>query len=405
MVDRVIVGGAAVTEMTNKKTTSPITSGAEERPASAKASPARFHGGGLNAAAREFNIPREQWLDLSTGINPNGYPISTLPAAVWQRLPEDDDDLEAIALAWFAGVSNSNHSSHTDSYVGERPPRDNDKTRATGCLPVAGSQAALQLLPSMRAPCRVGVPAVGYTEHELAWRAAGHQVTRLLPDEMDSALAHLDVLVCINPNNPTGEYICADTLIGWHRQLSAGGGWLVVDEAFTTPAFSHEARNESLGHYYVQLCAAQQSHGLIVLRSLGKFFGLAGLRAGLMFAEPSLCAAMKDRLGPWALSHPARHVMTRALADLSWQMTTAEQLRQQRERLVQLLTDTGLTVQGHSDLFVYCPHPSAQHIAMMLAQQAVLVRCFDQPAALRFGLPGNETQWQQLADALAAIAK
>lgn len=378
--------------------TSSMTNKSESLPVNEHESISRFHGGGLNAAAKEFNIPREQWLDLSTGINPNGYPINTLPAEVWQRLPEDDDDLEAIALAWFGG---SSVSAHVDSHTDRKGIFETDKAPATGCLPVAGSQAALQLLPSMRAPCRVGVPAVGYAEHEFAWRAAGHDVTRLLPDEVGSALAHLDVLICINPNNPSGEIICADTLIGWHRQLSARGGWLVVDEAFMDMPVSEEARSKSLADYYFQLRAAQQNSGLIILRSLGKFFGLAGMRAGLMFAEPALCVAMKDRLGPWALSHPARYVMARALADVSWQATTAEQLRQQRQRLVQLLVEAGFTVQGHSDLFVYCLHPSAQHVATKLAQQAILVRHFDQPSALRFGLPGNELHWQRLARALA----
>lgn len=385
---------------------SSVTNKRKDWRASEQKSVSRFHGGGLNAAAREFNIPREHWLDLSTGINPNGYPISTLPAEVWQRLPEEDDDLEAIALAWFGGVFtlNSGDGSPTDTHVREKATLGKYDACVTGCLPVAGSQAALQLLPYMRVPCRVGVPAVGYAEHELAWRRAGHQVTRLLPDEVDSALSRLDVLVCINPNNPTGDYICADTLIGWHRQLSARGGWLVVDEAFSVAQVNEDGRNESLADYYFQLCAAQQHNGLIVLRSLGKFFGLAGLRAGLMFAEPALCAAMKDRLGPWALSHPARYVMARALVDVRWQTTAAEQLRHLRQRLVRLLREAGFIAQGDSDLFVYCQHPSAQHVATALAQQAVWVRYFDQPAALRFGLPGNELQWQQLADALAAIA-
>jgi cobalamin biosynthesis protein CobC len=360
---------------------------------------ARVHGGGINAAAREFNLPRERWLDLSTGINPNGYPIDTLPAEVWQRLPEDDDGLQAIALSWFAA------GTYFDTYLDTHLDIHLDDVEIDCCLPVAGSQAALQLLPFMRKACRVGVPAVGYAEHELAWRAAGHQVVRLLPEQVDAALAQLDVLVCINPNNPTGETVAAGTLIDWHRQLSARGGWLVVDEAFAPASIStqinDDERSESLAAYFFQLSAAQQNSGLILLRSLGKFFGLAGLRAGLMFADPSLCKAIKDRLGPWALSHPARYVMARALADVSWQATAAEQLRQQRQRLVQLLLEAGFTVQGHTDLFVYCPHPFAQRVATQLAQQAILVRYFDHPSALRFGLPGNEPHWQQLARALA----
>lgn len=364
--------------------------------------PTRVHGGRLNAAVRESNIPREQWLDLSTGINPNGYPVPALPAEVWQRLPEDDDEVVALARQWFARC------------VDENIRRD----KSIGCLPVAGSQAALQLLPTMRAPCRVGVPAVGYAEHEWAWRDAGHEVVRLQPEEIASALPQLDVLVCINPNNPTGDCLTVETLIAWHQQLSRRGGWLIVDEAFVDAS-----RAQSLASYFYQLAddwtdwSSKRDddtdanattdiggHGLIILRSLGKFFGLAGLRAGAMFAAQPLCNVMAQRLGPWALSHPARYVMALALADIHWQADSAARLRVQHRRLLELLSGFGFSAQGNSDLFVYCRHPDAARIAAALARQAVLVRCFEQPPALRFGLPGGEHQWRQLQQALSAIA-
>ena len=162
------------------------------------------HGGRLNAAAARYRIDRADWLDLSTGINPDGWPVPQLPADVWQRLPEDDDALP-IAVEQHYG----------------RPG-----------LPVAGSQAALATLPRLRAACRVGVIGPTYGEHAHAWQRAGHEVRTLTVGAVEAALGQLDVLVAVNPDNPTGRLLASSTLLGWHRRLAARGGWLLVDEAY-----------------------------------------------------------------------------------------------------------------------------------------------------------------------------
>lgn len=325
------------------------------------------HGGRLNQAARQWGIPRRDWLDLSTGISPYGYPVPTIPGAVWQRLPEDDDGLDTVAREWL------------------RLPA------GAGCLPVAGSQPALQTLPALRPRCRVGVVSPAYAEHARAWQQAGHDVMVLAADAVEAALPRLDVLVCVNPNNPTGALLPAETLRSWHQRLTKQGGWLVVDEAFL------DASNG------VSLAAEAHQSGLIVLRSLGKFFGLAGLRAGLMVAEPMLCLAMQTALGPWAMSHPARYVMTQALQDQAWQQQQREQLRRDRQRLDNLLVAASLTPKGASDLFAWCPDGQAPQRFEALARQGILVRYFTEPAALRFGLPGSESQWDRLQSAISAL--
>lgn len=325
------------------------------------------HGGRLHEAARRWGIPVSDWLDLSTGISPFAWPVPALPASVWQRLPDEDDGLEALCRHWLA-------------VPGE-----------AGCLPVPGSQAALQLLPRLRTTCRVGVPLPGYREHALAWQREGHEVVPLSVEQIDAALPDLDVLVCINPNNPTGHLYPTDTLLRWHQQLTAKGGWLVVDEAFL---------DASDGDSLASRCGLQ---GLIVLRSLGKFFGLAGLRAGVMVGPVAVCEALADLLGPWALSHPARWVMAKAVKDRGWQQLQRERLRQARQRLNELLSKAGLFPQGDSDLFALCVHDEAEAIREDLARQGILVRHFEQPGALRFGLPENESEEQRLLLALQTL--
>ena len=307
-------------------------------------------------------IAAEQWLDLSTGINPDGWPVPTLPVDVWNRLPEADDGLIEAAREYYG---------------------------APQVLPVAGSQAAIQTLPWLRAHSRAAVLAPGYAEHAQAWRRAGHEVDLLPQTDIASNLAQYDVLVLANPNNPTGIDFPVDVLLQWHAQLAARGGWLVVDEAFmdATPAAS--------------LAAHGTLSGLIVLRSLGKFFGLAGARVGFVLAEAGLLQQLEEKLGPWTVSGPARTVATMALRDRSWQTQTRIRLARDAQRLRELLRASGLPPTGGTELFQWVLTPQAASMHERLARAGILVRFFAEPASLRFGLPANEAQWQRLQVALA----
>ncbi|MBS3804125.1 MAG: threonine-phosphate decarboxylase [Oleiphilaceae bacterium] len=330
------------------------------------------HGGRLRAAAEHWEIPVAQWLDLSTGINPDSWPVPPIPEAVWRRLPEDEDGLEDAIREW--------------SGVGCR----------TSCVPVAGSQAAIQALPFLRRPCRVGIPDPGYTEHGHWWARAGHRVFRLpleeAQDDPDWA-DEMNVIVWIHPNNPTGLALSPKRLLDWQQRLARHRGWLVVDEAFA------DARPElSLMSH-----AGPANRGLIVLRSLGKFFGLAGVRAGAVLTEPRIADRLRLALGPWALSGPARFIMTQALRDTQWQTDTTRQLDRSRDRLDDLLIEYGLTPTGGTPLFRYILHADAAAISQALAREGVLVRYFEEPSALRIGLPGEESQWLRLRQALAKI--
>lgn len=330
------------------------------------------HGGRLNEAAERWGIPRANWLDLSTGINPIGWPVPEIPAELWQRLPEADDGLEEVIRQWSGAPSSA------------------------ACVPVPGSQAAIMALPRLCKPCRVGIPVPGYREHGHSWRNAGHTVIPIGPEQTrcgasgcdDRWLDQLDVLVWINPNNPTGEIIPPSTLLRWHQRLQKRGGWLVVDEAFmdATPAFS--------------LCPHAGRPGLIVLRSLGKFFGLAGVRAGAVLADSAVADALKRVLGPWPLGGPARYVMAQALSDTDWQLQARARLHRSAKRLREVLQAAGLTLAGGSALFLTVRADHPQLLADQLAEQGVLVRAFEQPGMLRFGLAAGENQWRMLEMAL-----
>ncbi len=322
------------------------------------------HGGNLRDAARHYG--RDNWVDLSTGINPHGYPAPAPSSAAWHRLPEPDPAFLAAACAYYG---------------------------APQLLPVAGTQAAIQALPRLRPPSRIAVSAPSYAEHAYHWNLHGH-TRRLVPyAELETAVDASDVVVVVNPNNPTGETIAPEHLLDWAARLHARGGWLVVDEAFgdTAPALS------------VAPHAAQP--GLIVLRSIGKFFGLAGLRLGFVAAHARVLADLADLLGPWAVSGPAQEIALQALADTGWQRDMQARLAQSGERIARLLREHGIASAG-TPLFRWWPEARPEAFHEHMAAHGIWCRLFrDAARGIRVGLPAGEEDWRRLEQALHEWSK
>jgi cobalamin biosynthetic protein CobC len=324
------------------------------------------HGGRLRAAAQAFGIEEADWVDLSTGIAPWPWPIPAIPEQAWARLPEADDGLEGAAARYYG---------------------------AEQALAVAGSQAAIQVLPRLRRTGKVGVLSPCYAEHAEAWRRAGHVVRELNDAEVEDYLDRLDVLVVVNPNNPTGRLVEPQRLLAWQARLAARGGWLVVDEAFMdmTPAQS--------------LAPEASRPGLIVLRSFGKFFGLAGVRLGFVLAQARLLTALAEHLGPWAVSGPTRILGRACLQDRAGHRQQIERCVGACARLAALLSEHGLPPAGGCALFQWVRSERAEALYLHLAQRGLLTRLFTASGSLRFGLPADEAQWQRLSDGLAAFTE
>jgi cobalamin biosynthetic protein CobC len=318
------------------------------------------HGGNLRDASLRFG--HDDWLDLSTGINPVWYPVPYVPDNAWHRLPEADPALDTLARAYYG---------------------------APLMLPVAGTQAAIQALPRLRAPSRVVVAAPSYAEHAHHWAGHGHTLRQVEYAQLDGAVAECDVMVICNPNNPTGASVAPARLLEWAAQLAPRGGWLVVDEAFgdTTPDTS--------------VAAYSDRPGLIVLRSVGKFFGLAGIRLGFVGAEAALLKQLADALGPWTVSGPAQQIAIAALADREWHTLMRAQLLVAGARLRQLLAAHGIAASGTA-LFQWWPEPHAEQFWQHMAEQGIWVRLFrDAARGIRLGLPPDEEGWRKLDAALA----
>ncbi|VXC40377.1 Threonine-phosphate decarboxylase [Pseudomonas sp. 8Z] len=323
------------------------------------------HGGRLRAAAQRYGIALDNWLDLSTGVAPYALAVPSVPAEAWMRLPEVNDGLEIAARAYYGAPS---------------------------LLPVAGSQAAIQTLPRLRKPCSVGILAPTYAEHAAAWQREGHRIITLSEGSVHRALPQLDVLLVVNPNNPTGRLIEPIRLLDWHHELAERGGWLVVDEAFMDCTPQHS------------LAAFSDMAGLIVLRSFGKFFAMAGMRLGFVLAAQALLDELEQWLGPWAVSGPARSVALSLLSDEQGQRLQRERLLADGARLATLLRDSGLPPTGGTALFQFCSTRRAVPCMELLARRGILVRLFAELDSLRFGLPGDEAGWQRLEQGLRDCA-
>jgi cobalamin biosynthetic protein CobC len=271
-------------------------------------------------------------------------------------------------------------------------------------LPIAGSQAGIQLIPNLllsrlppapsHTPIRVLLPKVGYKEHQHAWRQWVANSTVHLTWYHDtpshSQLATADVVVIINPNNPSATKLDSEQLLTIRANMKACA-FLVIDEAFmdVTPESS-----------LLPLFRTGMPDNWVIFRSLGKFFGLAGLRVGFMFASPKFLREAQDQLGPWSLTGPSRFIAKQALLNTQWQALHRTALIAMGRRLEGLLKSFFDDVNGHF-LFYTVKIDNATTLFETLAKQGILVRLCDELDALRFGLPKTEYDWHRLEAALS----
>ena len=323
------------------------------------------HGGDLDAARRLFPGAPEPFLDLSTGINPHPYPIPDVWPEDFTRLP----DAESLKrLTWHAATAYA------------APSEDN-------VVPAPGSQILMTLIAGLVSPGRAVILGPTYAEHARVAALAGHEVTTV----KDLApLCEADLAIVVNPNNPDGRVLGRKELLRIAEKQLGRGGLLVVDEAFMDAG----PRGESLGLHV-------EEANVIVLRSFGKFFGLAGLRLSFALAPKHLAGRLRADLGPWPVSGPALTIGKAALWDWDWIEKTRLSLGHAARRLELLLQDVGLESIGHTELFNLVCSPDAQEWFETLGRAGILVRRFDEePTWLRFGLPGDEPEWQRLEAAL-----
>jgi cobalamin biosynthetic protein CobC len=325
------------------------------------------HGGDLDAARKLFSGAPEPFLDLSTAINPHPYPypIHDLALEDFARLPNPAElkRLMECAASAYAAPSEEN------------------------VVPGPGGQILMTLAARLVPPGNAAIVGPTYTEHARAASLAGHAVTTV--PEL-APLGDANLALVVNPNNPDGRVFTKEDLLRVAERQRAHGGLLIVDEAFMDAG----PRTESMSPHV-------QDANVIVLRSFGKFFGLAGLRLSFALAPHPLAARLRASLGPWPVSGPAVAIGTCALSDQDWIAETRLSLAEAAHRLTEMLERAGPERVGGTELFCLVRTADAQHMFERLGRAGIFVRRFDEePQWLRFGLPSAEEQWQRLEAAL-----
>lgn len=325
-----------------------------------------MHGGALDVVQKRFPDAATPWLDLSTGINPWPYPQRRLSTQALSHLPTQAQ-YESCRTAMAHAIG----------------------TNPESIVLAPGSELLIRLLPTIIPARTIAILAPSYNDHARAWRSAGRTVIESR-DPLSMA-DQVDAIVICQPNNPDGRQFSQDELENTLIRLRRKAGWLIVDEAYVD--------------LYPELSLAPQvgGGGLIILRSFGKFFGLAGLRLGGLIAPQSILSEMRKRLGVWPVSGPALEIGAQAYADMRWQEQTRKKLSQARAKFDDTLGRAGLIVTSGTDLFRYVEtSDNAYAVWERLARQGIYTRRFDWTQThLRLGLPPDEAARARLERALS----
>jgi len=333
------------------------------------------HGGNLAWASAQFGIDEREWLDMSTGISPWSWPVPNVPEWVYRNLPYQTQPLLRAAADYY------------------------------GCdeqqlAIVPGSQYAIAQLPQRLPAGCVALPQWGYSEHAQCWQSAGHQPRfyQSFTELLNLCQGPCRYAVVINPNNPTGQFYSVEALTELERTLQTHqkAPALVIDEAFmdVCPEQSFIAHS-TLQHTFI-------------LRSVGKFFGLAGLRLGFCFSHVNNIRELGTECGPWLVNHPALWLGERALQDSTWIAQQHSRIQYQATKLNALLSASLPNYQHrHAQLFhsVFGPRDELLRLFEAFAQHGILTRLIEQApfAYLRLGLPAE--RWAQFENIFLKVIK
>ncbi|TBR42850.1 aminotransferase class I/II-fold pyridoxal phosphate-dependent enzyme [Marinomonas agarivorans] len=287
----------------------------------------------------------QDWIDLSSAVNREPWPVPTIPTKLWHELPDQTALLNAA-----------------QSYYGVNEC-------VNKCLAISGSQQAIEWLPLIlfnntsthalshvsvhalaqakretesvygQAEKIVYVPQVGYQEHEFCWRKWDYTTVEYDTTQTSCfstlVAAQWHVLVLIQPNNPNGHLFTQAQIKQLLDKAAIRNAFVIVDEAFIDSQPQHSllscssvSTNHANNHW---------PESLILLRSIGKFFGLPGARVGFCFANQTVRTQLALAIGPWPISTPATWLVTQALSDQAWQNKARRDLALRREKFANQL--------------------------------------------------------------------
>ena len=303
-----------------------------------------------------------------------------LDLAVNVRLPQPPDWLRARLQAALGGLGGYPRPDAAVAAVARRHGRDADEVLLTN-----GAAEAFTLIARALRPRHAVCVHPSFTAPEAALRDAGHEVGRVVlrppftlaaEDIPDDA----DLVVLGNPTNPTGRLHPVSVL----EQLARPGRVLVVDEAFADAIPGEPA----------SLSPRRDLPGVLVIRSLTKAWGLAGLRVGYVLGEPARLAALRQAQPPWPVNSLALTALEscsqpEAVAWVGRQAATAASWRQALAAALNELPGVEVPAGGRAP-FLLVRVPDATAVRRRLRELGIAVRRGDT-------FPGLGDQWLRIA--------
>ncbi len=353
-----------------------------------------LHGGDIERAAREAGVPPDRILDFSSNINPMGLPPRAAERLAreaqnprtWTSYPDHEYTELRSLLSRYAAV-----------------PRES-------IVIAAGADSLIYAAVRALAPKRCVIPIPAFSEYERACSAFGCETVSLMLNSefrltpvFSQLLRAGDVLILNNPHNPSGACASRTEMLD-HIAVARGAGAVVLaDEAFID---------------YIPDAAvtehAAMTGGIVSIRSLTKFFGCPGLRAGYAVARPDIARKITAQIPPWPVTTLAANALAEALQDTEYATHAREENRNARAILSAALSSLGfLVLPGAANfLFVRVPRgcDAVQVHRALIRGHAILVRECDSFSGLEPGCylriaVRSEGQNQQLVDALSQVLR
>lgn len=323
------------------------------------------HGGDVYSASRELGRGVERLIDFSASINPLGpspkvWRALSKARVVLQHYPDPAcrDLRQALALQW--------HCPFEEIVVG------NGSTELIHVLPSALDLRHLLIVGPTFSEYASAMSLVGgrvttvCAERDRAYRPPLELIMALLCRRQPKHREIQAVLLC-NPNSPTGQACNAEAVLDLARLAQRKGAWLIVDETF-----ADYCQERSI------LPKRSSFSGLVVLRSLTKFYGLPGLRIGYAVAAPAVVERIRARIPPWSVNAMGQVAAVAALNDAGYVARSLSFMRKERARFAAKLARLpGCEVFPSQANFVFMELPrqwGASAVAAQLRPEGLLIR-------------------------------
>jgi threonine-phosphate decarboxylase len=310
-----------------------------------------MHGGDVWRVAEEFGIPAWDILDFSSNINPRG-----LPARAAERLARDACDSRLLGL-------------YPDPSARRLRKALSERLSVPAAAIVVGPGAEALLTPILRSlqSRRALVPVPAFSEYRRVCEQQGIEFAPFLLERsecfrtpVDRLSQHLHaapsgVVILNNPHNPTGSILEAHEVRRIRESANASGATLLLDEAFIDYApHASLARDAAAGP------------GLVVLRSLTKFYGCPALRVGHAIAHPESIRRIEAMSPTWPVTQLAIDALAEAVADREFEEVSLRENSEAREVLVESLSALGMVVFPSAANYLFLELPASMPAASQL---------------------------------------